>query len=314
MNTRFDLSYDRKFGPHSINALALANWYSNRDGAGAPRNSVNVTGRVGYNFDSRYMVEVSAAYNGSDAFAKGHRYDLFPAISAGWNLAQEPYLKSIAEAAHIEMFKLRGSYGQTGSDKMKQAFAYKDIYDVVMNYHFGESSSTAANKIGAIAMSYFANPLMSWETEKKTNIGIDLQMLNGRLSLTADYFYNKRTGILAEREDIVYYAGYYNIFSGADGTAVKANQVMKILPYMNIGSTENSGWDGELSWRDKIGKVDYFLRGTFSYAKNKILDMGEAATPYTLSMRTGRPIGTIFGYVAMAFILLMKISPIVLMM
>ncbi|MBB4034251.1 TonB-linked SusC/RagA family outer membrane protein [Dysgonomonas hofstadii] len=301
MNTRFDLSYDRKFGPHSINALALANWYSNRDGAGAPRNSVNVTGRVGYNFDSRYMVEVSAAYNGSDAFAKGHRYDLFPAISAGWNLAQEPYLKSIAEAAHIEMFKLRGSYGQTGSDKMKQAFAYKDIYDVVMNYHFGESSSTAANKIGAIAMSYFANPLMSWETEKKTNIGIDLQMLNGRLSLTADYFYNKRTGILAEREDIVYYAGYYNIFSGADGTAVKANQVMKILPYMNIGSTENSGWDGELSWRDKIGKVDYFLRGTFSYAKNKILDMGEAATPYTLSMRTGRPIGTIFGYVADGF-------------
>jgi len=301
INTRFDLSYDRKFGPHAVNALALANWYSNRDGAGAPRNSVNITGRVGYNFDSRYMIEVSAAYNGSDAFAKGHRYDLFPAVSAGWNLAQEPYLKSIAEAARVDMFKIRGSYGQTGSDKMKQAFAYKDIYDVVMNYHFGESSSTAANKIGAIAMSYFANPLMGWETEKKTNIGVDLQMLNGRLSLTADYFYNKRTGILAEREDIVYYAGYYNIFSGADGTAVKNGQVMKILPYMNIGSTENSGWDGELSWRDKIDKVEYFLRGTFSYAKNKILDMGEAASPYTLSMKTGRPIGTIFGYVADGF-------------
>jgi len=301
INTRFDLSYDRKFGPHTVNALALANWYSNRDGAGAPRNSVNVTGRVGYNFDSRYMVEFSAAYNGSDAFAKGHRYDWFPAVSLGWNLAQEPYLKSIAETARIDMFKLRGSYGSTGSDKMKQAFAYKDIYDVVMNYHFGESAGTGANKIGAIAMSYYANPLMGWETEKKTNIGVDLQMLNGRLSLTADYFYNKRTGILAEREGIVYYAGYYNIFSGADGTAVKNGQVMKILPYMNIGSTENSGWDGEVSWRDRIDKVEYFLRGTFSYAKNKILYMDEAPSPYTLSMRTGRPIGTIFGYVADGF-------------
>lgn len=301
INTRFDLSYDRKFGPHAINALTLANWYSNRDGAGAPRNSVNVTGRLGYNFDSRYMVEFSAAYNGSDAFAKGHRYDLFPAISMGWNLAEELYLKSIAEAAHIDMFKLRGSYGQTGSDKMKQAFAYKDIYDVVMNYHFGESSATSANKIGAIAMSYYANPLMGWETEKKTDIGVDIQMLKGRLSLTADYFYNKRTGILAEREGIVYYAGYYNIFSGADGTAVKNGQVMKILPYMNIGSTKNYGWDGEISWRDKISKVEYFIRGTFSYAKNKILYMDEAPSPYTLSMKTGRPIGTIFGYVADGF-------------
>lgn len=301
INTRFDLSYDRKFGPHAINALALANWYSKRTGSSDPSNSVNITGRLGYNYDSRYMIEFSAAYNGSDAFAKGHRYDVFPAVSVGWNLAQEPYLKEIAEAAQINMFKIRGSYGITGSDQMKQAFAYNDIYDVVMNYHFGESSATAANKISAIAMSYYANPLMSWETEKKTDIGIDLQMFNGRLSITADYFYNKRTGILAEREGIVYYAGYYNIFSGATGTAVTSGEVMKILPYMNIGKTENSGWDGEFSWRDKIGKIGYFLRGTFSYAKNKILHMDEAPSPYGLSMKTGRPIGTIFGYVADGF-------------
>lgn len=301
MNTRFDVSYDRRFGLHTVNGLVLANWYSNRDGAGVPRNSVNFTGRMGYNFDSRYMIEFSAAYNGSDAFAKGNRYDWFPAVSIGWNVAEEPYMKSIAEAAHVEMFKLRASHGRTGSDKMKQAFAYKDIYDVVMNYHFGESSSTKDNRIGAIAMSYFANPLMRWETDKKTDIGLDVQMLDGRLSFSADYFYNKRTGILAEREGIVYYAGYYNIFAGANGTAVKDGQVMKILPYMNIGSTENSGWDGELTWRDKISKVDYFVRGTFSRAKNKILYMDEAPSPFTLSMRTGRSIGTIFGYVADGF-------------
>lgn len=301
INTRFDASYNRSFGPHSINALALTNWYSSRDGSKAPRNSVNYTGRIGYNYDARYLIEFSAAYNGSDAFAAGHRYDWFPAISLGWNLAEEPYLKPIAETARVNMLKLRGSYGLTGSDKMKQAFAYKDIYDVVMNYHFGESSATSSNKIGAIAMSYYANPLMGWETEKKSDIGVDVRMFNDRLSLTADYFYNKRTGILAEREGIVYYAGYYNIFSGADGTAVKNGEVMKILPYMNIGSTENSGWDGELSWRDHVGKVDYFAKGVFSYAKNKILYMDEAPSPFELSMRTGRPIGSIFGYVADGF-------------
>jgi len=301
INSRFDLSYNRTFGPHAINGLLLANWYSNRTGAGSPRNSINYTGRLGYNYDSRYLIEFSTAYNGSDAFAVGHRYDWFPAISLGWNLAQEPYLASIAETARVDMLKLRGSYGLTGSDKMKQAFAYKDIYDIVMNYHFGESSSTSANRIGAIAMSYYANPLMHWETEKKTDIGIDISMLKNRLSVSADYFYNRRSGILAERQGIVYYAGYYNIFSGFDGTAVKNGQVMKILPYMNIGRTENSGFDGEVSWNDKIGKVNYFIKGTFSSARNKILYMDEAPTPFVLSMKTGRPIGTIFGYVADGF-------------
>jgi TonB-linked SusC/RagA family outer membrane protein len=299
INSRIDLSFERKFGPHSINALALANWYSNRTGSGSPRNSLNYTTRIGYNYDSRYLVEFSAAYNGSDAFAAGHRYDWFPAISLGYNLAQEPYLESIAEAAKINMFKIRGSYGLAGSDKMKQAFAYKDIYDVVMDYFFG--TTEARQKLAATAMSYYANPLMSWETDKKTDIGVDIRMFDDRLSLTADYFYNKRTGILAERESIVYYAGYYNIFSGSSGTAVTAGQVMKILPYMNIGCTENSGWDGEATWRDRLGKVDYFVRGTFSYAKNKIIDMDEAPTPFKLSMKTGRPIGTIFGYVADGF-------------
>jgi len=301
INSRFDLSYNRTFGAHTITGLLLTNWYSARTGSGSPRNSANYTGRVGYNYDSRYMIEFSAAYNGSDAFAAGNRYAWFPAMSLGWNLAQEPYLASIAEAAHIDMLKLRGSYGIAGSDVMKQAFAYKDIYDIVMNYHFGESVSTAANRIPAIAMSYYANPNMKWETDHKSDAGIDLSLLKNRLTATVDYFYNYRTGILASRQGIVYYAGYYNIFSGSDGTAVKSGEVMNILPYMNIGRTENSGFDGELSWKDKIGKGDYFIRGTISSARNKILYMDEAPTPFVLSTQTGRPIGSIFGYVADGF-------------
>ncbi|GHV24246.1 SusC/RagA family TonB-linked outer membrane protein [Bacteroidia bacterium] len=301
INTRADLSYNRKFEQHSVSGLVLANWYSNRNGAGYVRNSVNFTTRIGYNFDSRYLMEFSAAYNGSDAFAKGNRYDWFPAISLGWNIAEEPYLESVMEKTHIGFLKLRGSYGLTGADQMKQAFAYKDIYDVVMNYHFGESAATGGNKLSAIAMSYYANPLMKWETDIKSDIGLDIRMLNDRLSITADYFYNKRTGILAEREDIVYYAGYYNIFSSQDGTAVKAGDVMKILPYMNIGTTKNSGWEGELTWKDRIGDVGYSVGGTFTYSANKIIEKGEAPTPFVLSMKTGRPIGTIFGYVTDGF-------------
>lgn len=295
INTRFDASYDHKFGSHAINALVLANWYTSRTGSGTPNNSQNYTGRIGYNYDSRYLIEFSAAYNGSDAFAEGHRYDWFPAVSLGWNLAEEPYLKGIAEDLYIDMFKIRGSYGLTGSDKMKQNFAYKDIYEIVMNYHFGEANQSTQNRLQAIAMTLYANPDMSWETDKKTDIGIDLHAFRNRLSIMVDYFYNKREGILAEREGIVYYAGYYNIFSGS------LNKTLKILPYMNIGSTENSGVDGEFSWKDKIGDVNYFVRGTLSYAHNKILYMDEAPTPYVLSMRTGKPIGTIFGYVADGF-------------
>jgi TonB-linked SusC/RagA family outer membrane protein len=296
INSRFDLSYSRKFGVHSVNALLLGNWYTTRTGAGNQRNSVSYSGRIGYDYDHRYILELSGARNGSDEFAAGNRYDFFPALTLGWNLAQEPYLSSLMERFSIGTLKLRGSYGLSGSDKIAgNNYAYQESYGVVMNYYFGENPL----KLNALGLRQYPNPEMRWETDTKIDIGIDLRMFDDRLSATVDYFNNKRKDILATREGIVYYAGFLNVF--ADNGAGSAS-LITILPPSNIGRTENKGWDGEVSWRDKINDdLNYFAKGTFSYAKNKILFMDEAPSEYKLSMQTGRPIGTIFGYVADGF-------------
>lgn len=294
INTRFDLTYNRKFGAHGFDALLLGNWYTTRTGASNQRNSISYSGRVGYNYDSRYILELSAAYNGSDEFSEDNRFDWFPALTLGWNLAQEPYLKSLTDKLKINTLKIRGSYGISGSDKIDgNAYAYQEKYGKVMDYYFGEVPSSST-KIDALGLLKYPNPEMRWETDKKADIGIDLRMFKDRLSATVDYFNNRRSDILATRAGIVYYAGFLNVF--ADGTLVT------ILPPSNIGRTENKGFDGEISWRDNLTKdFNYFIKGTFSSARNKILYMDEAPSEYKLSMQTGRPIGTIFGYVSEGF-------------
>ncbi len=285
INTRFDLSYNRRFGAHNVGALLLGNWYSNRSGADTPSNSISYSGRVNYDYNSRYLVEFSGSYNGSDRFVASNRYDFFPSVSLGWNLAEEPYAKDWFESVHVDLLKLRGSYGSAGADAVVGGqYTYLETYKKEMDYPFGEVTSTP--KIPAYFLSLIANDKVKWETEKKLNVGIDLRMFNSRLSTTFEYFYNRRQDILSRPGSIPLYAGY------SDG----------VLPYMNIGKTENKGWDAEMTWRDKIGKdASYFVRGIVSHAKNKIIEMGEAPSPYTLSMETGRAIGTIFGYVSEGF-------------
>lgn len=281
INTRFDMIYNRKFGAHSVNGLLLGNWYSNRSGAGTPDNSISYSGRLSYDYDSRYIVELSGSYNGSDKFAKGNRFDFFPAASLGWNLAEEPYLKDALGSVQINMLKLRSSYGLSGSDDIS-GYSYIESYGTDLDYFFGENPK----KTVAIGLKSLANENVKWETEKKFNVGVDLRMFDSRLSLTTDYFYNRRVDILGKRNSMVIYAGY----------------TQSVLPMMNIGETENKGVDGEITWRDKVNPdFSYFARGVFSYAQNKIINKDEAPSVYTLSRQTGRSIGAIFGYVADGF-------------
>lgn len=286
INTRVDLSYNRRFGGHNVGALLLANWYSNRAGSDTPSNSMSYSARVSYDYNSRYLLELSGAYNGSDRFSKNNRFDFFPSVSIGWNVAEEPYAKRFLNGLQINLLKLRGSYGLSGADAVVGGvYTYLESYKKEYDYPFGENQRSTS-KIPAYFLDKIANEDVRWEVEKKLNLGIDLRMFDSRLSATFEYFYNRRNDILSKPESVPLYAGYK---SG-------------VLPYMNIGRTENKGWDAELTWRDKIGKdFSYFFRGIVSHAKNKILEMGEAPSPYKLSMSTGRAIGTKFGYVADGF-------------
>lgn len=285
INSRVDLSYNRTFGGHRVSGLLLANWYSGRSGSSTPSNSVSYTGRLSYDYFSRYLIEISGAYNGSDRFSEKNRFDFFPSISLGWNIAEEPYAKKMFEKINVDLLKLRGSYGLSGADAVVGGvYTYLETYKKEMDYPFGETAGS--NTIKAYFLSQLANENVKWEVEKKMNIGVDLRMFNSKLSATFEYFFNRRSDILSKPGSIPMYAGY----------------VSSVLPYMNIGRTENKGWDAEITWRDNVNKdFNYFTRFIVSHAKNKIIEMGEAPSQYKLSMQTGRPIGTIFGYVADGF-------------
>ena len=169
------LNYDRKFGKHQVGALILYNQWRDQypdpaqfDYVSIPRGYVGLVGRATYNFDNRYMVDFNVGYNGSENFAPGHRYGIFPAFSAGWILSEEKFMKN---QSFINYLKIRGSYGIVGNDLMntKSRFFYlPDAYNPYgTSYNFGVDVS--GNRDGATELQ-MGNPLVSWEKSRKAKL------------------------------------------------------------------------------------------------------------------------------------------------
>ncbi|ATL48704.1 SusC/RagA family TonB-linked outer membrane protein [Chitinophaga caeni] len=280
LNLQANLSYNRSFGNHNISFLALANQLTNNNNyysnpnviADIPDNFRGFTGRLSYNYKMKYLLEINAGYNGSDRFASDKKYGLFPAISAGWNISEEPFFKE--NVKFVDALKFRGSYGLVGSDKIgSYKYLYEQIYNGGKGYNFGE----VPTGVSGIIEGDLGNDEVTWEKERKLDIGMDAKLFNGKLGITADYFANERYDILSTRGTVP------NVFGVG-------------LPPMNIGRVSNKGWELEVEYNNRGGKFQYFVRGMVSYAKNKILYMDEPIQSYPWLAKTGKSIGEQFGY------------------
>lgn len=276
------LTYTRTFGrDHNVSGLFLYNQSSktqsnssNTDYNFVPENFKGYTARVGYDYKNRYLVEVSGAYNGTDRFAKDRRFGFFPAASVGWNIAEENFAKQ--HLPFFNLFKLRGSYGLTGVDNTGGVYAY------LQSYTTGSGSGmfgTANNNSYPTAVEgTLANNQVTWERERKMDLGIDLAMFNRKLTATLSYFNNNRFDILTTRLSVSALFG-------------------QTLPKVNLGKTNNRGWEVEIGYNDKINKnLNYFVKGTMSFVKNKILFMDEPVPLYPYQQQTGQPIGSKLKY------------------
>lgn len=274
VNLQGSLNYDRSFGGNHVYGLALYNQYTNSQGAGTPENFRGFTGRVGYDFKQKYLVEFNAAYNGTDRFQASKRYGFFPAASVGYNMAEEPFFKNTFK--FINVFKLRGSYGLVGSDKVGSAFAYiyKQIYTTNGSYSLGEISRNVTN----IAEGQLPNEDVRWEKERSTDVGLDATMFNGTLNITADYFYKYRYDILTVRQGV--------------STVIGAT-----LPPVNMGIVDNRGYELDVTYKNHIKGFVYSINGNVSFAKNKIIYRDEANPAYPWLATTGGPVGRVIGYV-----------------
>jgi len=281
LNLQGLLTYDRTFGDNHFYGLFLVNQESyvtkNGNSLDVPQKLRGSTMKLGYDYRQKYLADFNAGYNGSDRFGSGHRYGFFPAGSIGWNLAREDFFKNAFPV--FELFKIRASYGLVGSDAViDNRYLYQQVYGRSNYYYFGTNSNTTQG----IYEGSLGNPGVTWEKSRKKDIGLDINMLQDKISISFDYFDEFRY-------DQLFYPGSISNIMGVG------------LARQNLASVRNHGYEGSVKFQSSVGQVAYDITGVFSYAKNKIVYEDEPSPAYPWLSRTGHPIGQPFGYTWIGF-------------
>ena len=251
-----------------------------------PYRKQNIVMRGTYTYDNRYVLEASFGATGSENFAPNYRWGIFPAVSASWNLHAEKFMQKDQIMNIVNKLRLRASWGITGNDATGSGgrFVYREVLTESGSTNLGLSAGQnggPTNSYGHIYENLFAAPELSWEVERKVNVGIDLGLFRGRVDITADYFNNRREDILIKRVTIPSAAGFRN------------------NPWQNFGVTTNKGFDASLTFKHNIGK-DWQIsaRGNVTYAVNKIVERDEIPQEYPWLAQTGHSIGVNKIYIA----------------
>lgn len=274
-------NYSRTFAEvHNVTALLLYNQSRRVNphlALKVPNSYQGLVGRLTYDYNNRYLFEVDLGYNGTENFAPGKRFGFFPAYSLGWVLTEEPFWP---KNDILTFFKLRGSYGEVGNDRIGgDRFLYmEDTYvSEGGNYYFG-GVNTGYNSYGVVGEGKIGNPELTWERAKKLNAGLELTLWQSRIRFTGDWFLENRDNILANRNTTP------ALFGGN-------------APAANLGKMRNTGFDAELTYADTAGDLSYWVSGNYTYAHNTIVDMDEIPSPYTYTQRTGQILDQYFGLI-----------------
>jgi len=232
--------------------------------------------RFNYGFKDKYLFEATGRYDGHYYFAPGKRWGYFPAFSAGWRLSEENFMKNLN---FIENLKVRASWGKSGN-LAGSPYQYLSGYDLVGGvYAFGAGTMVQ----GAYTLQE-PNPNITWEIANKADIGFDATLWKGLLTIEGDYFFGKRTGMLLEPAVVV------------------PDEYGLNLSEENAGIMKNNGFEFSLELHHSLENgMKLGLNGNFSFARNKVIQIFETEATFNNPnrRRTGRPLGTLFGYHAL---------------
>ncbi len=239
-------------------------------------NLASYFGRVNYSYLGRYLLEANIRTDGSSRFFEDYRWGVFPSFSAGWLVSEESFLKSVS---WINLLKFRGSYGVLGNINNVGNYDYFQTYNNNLGYNFDNQV------VAGISESKPANAKLGWEKVAITDFGVDLTVLNNKLTLTADYYIKKTSDILLQ----------YNV-------PVEVGVINN--PSQNIGKVQNNGFEVALNYKDQVGDFQYSFGGNMSINTNKITDLGESdnmiydgGDKIDYIYRVGQSIGSYYGYV-----------------
>lgn len=202
-------------------------------------------GRVNYSFKDRYLLEGNIRADASSRFHKDHRWGVFPSFSAGWRLSEEEFMKSIN---WINNLKIRASWGTLGNINNVGNYDYFQLMSQGGDYNFGTTP------VKGMMEAQIANEKLSWEKVALTDIGIDMDLFDNKLSITADYYIKNTSDILL-------------------GYNVPRETGIWTTPKMNLASVRNTGFEMSLTHRNTIGDFSYSVSANISTNKNEITDL-----------------------------------------
>ena len=205
--------------------------------------------RLSYNYDERYMFQVTIRRDGSSRFGKNNKYGTFPSFSVGWNIMNENFMEN--NRRWLNNLKIRASWGKNGNDNIGD-FNYTTLTALgsSSNYYFGQ---TAAMIYGSKA-NRLANEDLRWEESEQTDIGLDLGLWSNKLTFSVDYYIKKTNGMIIEMP-IPSYVG-------------------EARPYANVGDMKNSGLEFELGYKWNISDAHFAVKANASYLKNELKNLG----------------------------------------
>jgi TonB-linked SusC/RagA family outer membrane protein len=307
----FKLNYEKQIGNHYINSfIAYEQSKTHRDKFDATRlryptietpelsqggsaaadrentgSSYNYTrrsyiGRIAYNYKEKYLAEVQMRVDGSSTFPSGNRYGYFPAISAGYRISEEEWFAN--SVPFINDLKIRASHGQLGNDNVNQ-FQYFN------NYSFNNVYVIRADKHPGIDLTKLANPNITWEVAKKTDIGLNATVLQN-FTFEFIYFMQDRSDILAVRNaSIPGISGIVNPYND------NSNNYNPLVPSENIGKIKSRGIETTIGYKHQ-GDFWYDISTNMTYAKSEVVFIDEAPSVLDYQRQTGRPLNSYLLY------------------
>ncbi|ACU04842.1 TonB-dependent receptor plug [Pedobacter heparinus DSM 2366] len=281
------VNYDRAFGRNNVNAMLIHTiseknvLITSNSIAALPYRTMGYAARMTYNFDERYLAELNAGYMGSENFMKGKRFGFFPSVSVGWVPTREKFWNG---SSAISFMKIRASYGKVGNDQIGDN---RFLFLSTINKNQG-TLLLGQSQVGYVGYGEgktgYEN--VSWESSRKADIGLDLEMWNGNFVLQADVFHERRTGILMQRQQVPAYIGF---LSGS-------------VPFGNIGIIENKGFDAQVTYKKTVNsKFFYSVSGNITYSKNKIIDNDSPVPLYPNLEVKGKSIGSRLAFITEGF-------------
>ena len=249
-----------------------------------------IFGRVDYVFDNRYLVTGTVRRDGSSRFAKSDRYGIFPALSLGWRISNENFMKDIS---WITDLKLRAGYGVTGNSEIPRANNWATEYGTDPGHTNYDFYATQGSAIQGYMLMTYGNSETKWESTQMLNYGVDFTIFDRVLDGSIEYYIKNTSDMLV-----------LDSYSALAGEAT--------APYVNLGKMRNKGWDFTLNHRNSIGKFDYNIGLTLSTYKNEVVKLnqaegtrfwggGDSRLGYLTMTELGRPISVFYGYNIIGF-------------